>query len=628
MPGGFFPHSGSSTPTNSVWFGAIVDRLNCLSAWDGSSSFAGGNNPQPTGGSQSSPILPLNFANQWGGLTNVSFTSFTTAPDGTTSTAQLMTENAAATVPHNITSCISVQHVAGGQINLVPTGTWRLSGYWKSTNRRIVYEVRIRGEGPPDAGIYVVFDLVNGAIGVAPTLLSASLAMPQFVAAAQIYPAPDGFYRCELDFSYSFGTSFYTETMWGMRVFLDNGVGSAPVAANYSYTGDGVSGAWGWKTNLMAVAAYSISNITFQDDFTSLNTIDLNNTKAPGFNFYTDMAFSNWFGNASPPPSLWKSGVSIVGGTILNVVCPPIPSLASFSLMPSLVSWTDSGFPAGQSVGQGWHMPFLHEVRSAVALNTTNISNGFTSWALGIDAFIDMASNSNNNVGYPYGNMEFDYAEIIIDGFGNVLNGGVPTFNCHCYGTGGTINNGQKGNIGCFTSSSGSNPQSVNGSTFQSINGTSTYLSAQSYPFDGFLDVSVGGTRYRQVGPVVPPATPPPNPTYWAVSTYGTGGSGAPPIPALDMGQFNTWSTLVLPSHGAPGPPGTQQVGMVLRFCNGALVGANTGWNSGGALTTAAAGNASCISSEASGFMIIQSFSAEVANPGAQCQYDFIRIMR
>src|SRR6516162_4817104 len=86
MPGMFTPHKGSSLPTSTVWFGGVAEWLNMLKRWDG--AFDGSN-----------------FATD-AGLFGATLGAFTTAPDGTTNTAQLIQEDTS-TGQHALLLCTS-----------------------------------------------------------------------------------------------------------------------------------------------------------------------------------------------------------------------------------------------------------------------------------------------------------------------------------------------------------------------------------------------------------------------------------------------------------------------------------------------------------------------------------------
>jgi hypothetical protein len=93
-------------------------------------------------------------------------------------------------------------------------------------------------------------------------------------------------------------------------------------------------------TNLPAApaqaAAYGLNTLTFYDPCTSLTTVDLNNTKAPGYLWYTNNAWpyaaaEGWFRTPTLPPTgadmlLFNNGIVLLGNDAVNGGGPVLES--------------------------------------------------------------------------------------------------------------------------------------------------------------------------------------------------------------------------------------------------------------------------------------------------------------
>jgi hypothetical protein len=97
-----------------------------------------------------------------------------------------------------------------------------------------------------------------------------------------------GWYRCTMDVKTGQGVF----SGMNFAIELDNGAGTG--AMSNSYAGDGTSGAYFWRSTCLPPAAWDLHTVTFFDDFTTLNTIDIHDTKAPGFNWYVDPNWPNY----------------------------------------------------------------------------------------------------------------------------------------------------------------------------------------------------------------------------------------------------------------------------------------------------------------------------------------------
>jgi hypothetical protein len=613
MPGGFAPHKGSSVPTSTVWFGTICDRLNMLWPWDGSST--GGPGPIPPATWSAIPNYPgvgCTYANQWP-LTAATLGALSNGPDGT-NTAQLIKEDTS-NGHHFISACAyTPQNFAPPAY---PSGMFRLAGFFKYSGRRIVFQAERFGG---NIGIYTVFDLANGAIGVNPTVfgVSSSSNLPVATGNAQIYPAANGFYHLELDFCFN---TYEFAGDWSVEIYLDNGTGNA--ARSYSYTGDGASGVIGWRTNLMPVGAYGINNTALFDDFTSLSTIDVNNTKAPGFNWYVDASFTAWVPFVVVPPSAMS-----VSSSVLTITMPPSTDI-SFKNPGSLVTWTNSGFPVNSTgVGRGFSLPYLFEINAAygvdaVAWSGGNSYNAF--WTIGGPEVWRKMSNYPNpgNPPPPYSMlpipdlnmMEIDYGEVR----GGFNNAGVPHLGTNFwYGTTG------------FAPGGSFPPAGHNaGGTVQSVSGTPLYQGKNIYTGNFYVVNGSDGFRYHTANTSpIPVGTPPPNVTYWTRVDYPQLNEGGPIDVVADMKQFNTWSTIVLPYHGSPGyPNGPNAAGMCLAFYNGLFVGFGATWTPYWQQSQAIDTSGFC-TCEYHSHVVFLSNDTNAGAPGVPNHIDWVRVMQ
>jgi hypothetical protein len=102
------------------------------------------------------------------------------------------------------------------------------------------------------------------------------------------------------------------------RILLDAGSGTG--ARNISYAGTPGSGAYLFLAHMLPKALWTRAWAqNFLDDFASLSTIDVNNTKAPGFNWYVD----GDFGASSSPAGFWHPKPVTTGDSFSQ----PMPSV-------------------------------------------------------------------------------------------------------------------------------------------------------------------------------------------------------------------------------------------------------------------------------------------------------------
>jgi hypothetical protein len=520
-----FRASGSTgqAPT-TAFFGRLPDRLNMLTPQEIHNEAASGGRI-----AFANSFLAANFLNQMtifnlsmngGANTNtVSFGGFIPAPDGTTNTMQFMTE-----------AVTNSQHMViggGGSIGII-----RFAGFFKSSNRRIVLELATAFEagqsGYSPSGCRACFDLVNGQIGVAATPFDIAVpntTLPYTAIGQGIIPFGNGIYLCYMDCFAQPGNTLSGGIMG--RAIIDNGTGTNAIST--TYVGDGASGVYGWRINVMPVAAYAISGQTFFDGFddNTMSKFDLTNSKAPGFTWYL---YDKW-----PSPD-YPGGVGFpsdptklhVSGSVLT-----IDSAIHSNLLTA--AWTGTGT---NFVGGGFKWPFLVESRFnydyTKPANTTG-SGDIAFWSTTIEGLLSSLAAANK---YSVAN-EIDWIESANGG----AQGELPGMATH----------GQ-GGLGGFGPNQ--TTETIGIPPFISP----TYIQGTGH--NNGINVDYLGLFYHQLNDdfVNPPLA---NANFEPYSTFNT---HITPI-LFDPGQYHTWSWLHLtpPSHGL-------DRGGILAFIDGTFV--------------------------------------------------------
>lgn len=95
----------------------------------------------------------------------------------------------------------------------------------------------------------------------------------------------NGFVRCFMDVTTNSVSQFRS------AINMDNGTGAG--AISNSFAGNGVNGVYVWQTSLLPVPVWTLVQKPFEDNFTRLSTIDINNTKTRGFNWYVNNGWPN-----------------------------------------------------------------------------------------------------------------------------------------------------------------------------------------------------------------------------------------------------------------------------------------------------------------------------------------------
>jgi hypothetical protein len=506
------------------WFGGLADRLNGLSPNDP----AIGNAPFSLVKAIGGAIIAANYGNQFTPCAGIAgFGAFATAPDGTTNTAQVFTEDSS-TGEHYIGAALPGCSLGSGGRDT--TGPLRFSVFLKynaAAGRRVCLEVIDGTLAFGYTSIAAVFDLHNGQIGVAATATGHGGGRTGGTAIdARMANFGNGWFRCNIDFAFA----SIVENVFTARVLLDNGTGTA--ARSTTYAGSGTGSAFIWKTNLMPIGAYSLSNQTYFTDFTDLSKVDLNNTKNPSFDWFPGGgSWTNFFTEPVPPPSNY----SIVGGTALQII------MSGGAPNGVCLSSTAETAP-GSYVGKAWKPPFFWEVRQATRYDIATMTGGphFNVWTISQGALSASGANGTNYqleptyLAYP---TEIDFCEMQFrqNGLpGGDRNTGPPVMLPHRVGE--QLGFAQPGYL---------------------ARGMMAWYSKQSYRPS--FNVSVGGVIYSSNTFTNANDPSPPNASWNTGFVYGSGG-GSPNLPGstfFDVTQQHTWGFLMLPYWGTSDCPGT-----------------------------------------------------------------------
>jgi hypothetical protein len=304
------------------------------------------------------------------------------APDGTNGATKIV--GAANTQQHSMTAAV----VTGSTMNQGGF-TLRVGVFAKAAEyTRIALKLGTSFElahGPSGFSneCVTVFDLAGGQIGVPNTNTNNTGSISQVPGPVSIIPYGNGWYRCEMDCTFPQANFYWrpTQNISGAVAagcLLDNSSGTNP--ASLIFAGDGTSGVYTWKSACLPPQAWALSGQkVFFDDFTSIaTTIDLNNTKAPGFKWYVN---NNWAqfgwqpsdGIIPSPSSIFHQGPSTV-------------SIDAFEthIQAHLMSTVWSGTIGGPIVGQAFQLPFVFESRMSYLYKTATFLNlGSLMWTLG-----------------------------------------------------------------------------------------------------------------------------------------------------------------------------------------------------------------------------------------------------
>ncbi len=143
---------------------------------------------------------------------------------------------------------------------------------------------------PYKSGVRAVFDLAGGTVAVGNTAVGTGFE----AGFATITKFKRGWCRCTIEATVGAlhienATNYYeTGSSGPVNAYMYIDAGSGAAAENTNYAGNGTSGVYVWKANCLPSAAFDLDEQVFFDDFDSNATIDVGDTKAPGFNWYVN----------------------------------------------------------------------------------------------------------------------------------------------------------------------------------------------------------------------------------------------------------------------------------------------------------------------------------------------------
>lgn len=480
---------------------------------------------------------PANYVNLWtpynlfvdtGSGTNaatVSVGATVTAPDGTSSGTASHIVEVANTGFHQMVAWSSASP------GPVQYGGWsmRLAVIAKAAERTRI-ALTITGNA---AGSQTIFDLAGVQIGVANTVFNLTGYSTPTAGPATITSLGNGWCLCMMDTYYNFGQNLYQ----GVEGTFNIDAGSGTGGANLSYLGDVTKGVDVWRAIMLPPGAWAMSGAkVLYDDFNSISTIDINNTKAPGFNWYVNNIFPGGGFNSVYHPAVvpTPSGQISVSSSVLTLQQQSPSAFLQAQLMTaaSVGDNTDSGI-----VGQGFLPPFLWEIKSSYD-NVNQGSSGYLQWSLALGTL---------------GIGKYKYRGIEFDPFGVTNSPGrmIGTLWTWIIGT-----DNAAAQMGPFFSWA---------STGCAV-GYNKWDPVSNFTANGSDLVNYGGVVYAATNmlPTNNVNNPPPNASFWSVVSPTT--TNIDSYSFIDFTQMNVYSTLVLPTT-------LTEAGWIINFFNGAPCG-------------------------------------------------------
>lgn len=214
---------------------------------------------------------------------------------------------------------------------------------------------------------------------------------------ATITSLTEGFYLCYFDYFFNSNNSFGGSAVITPQIFLDNGSGTG--ARSISFAGNGTNGVEVLLCSLLPTPLWSYNSTpVFSDDFTNLSTIDINNTKATGFNWYVNNLFPDTiystFGFATNPPSVPTPSRNLTQpATSITQLWDPTFNNPNAGWNTQLMSFVDNG--AGGYNGTVFQGPNVFEIIFQFSggllsqFNPTEIGDGPTFWTMSAECFIN-----------------------------------------------------------------------------------------------------------------------------------------------------------------------------------------------------------------------------------------------
>ncbi len=203
-----------------------------------------------------------------------------------------------------------------------------------------------------------------------------------------------GWWLCTFD-----ARSDAVDTQIGCDIILDNGSGTA--ARSTTYIGDNVSGVQIWYSSLLPMAAWTaFTKQTYFDDFNNINTIDINDTRVPGFSWYTHNRWPAWPDVSSniPTATATPADAISVSNSILTI-SRDVSGYASGLMSAAVKIGNNNDF-----VGQVFAPPCIYEAKFALdpALSAHYGLDYFGSipaiWSSGINGLIGLNHTQADNL--------------------------------------------------------------------------------------------------------------------------------------------------------------------------------------------------------------------------------------
>jgi hypothetical protein len=306
---------------------------------------------------------------------NASITTGVLGPDGS-SLAQKLVENSA-TSTHFV------------QDNNLQTNTQNPIRYRMACIAQAVERTRIvmfwQNFEQPNTIASVGFDLAGGHVGY-DNVAGSDAAIDAY----SMTSLGSGWWLCQFDVHFTGAPpAGGVSLVWLPQINLDNGSGTA--ARSISYAGNGTDGVNLFWFSMLPTAAWSITTEVFSDDFTSLSTIDVNDTRAPGFNWYVHNLMPNsfmpTFGWTTNPPSAPtpSANLSISSPSVLKIYNPNNHQTGFTSQIWSVC---DNGL--GGYTGQAFTGPLVFDGYfswdGTIAGNSPNWSGNPAFWSAAVEA--------------------------------------------------------------------------------------------------------------------------------------------------------------------------------------------------------------------------------------------------
>src|SRR5215469_1902490 len=300
-------------PGNDSWFSIVVDRLNFL------------------------PLQPHSDFSAWTYThSGLGIAAAVTSPDGIPAPQKLICDNT--TNVHSTISPIILRQFGNvGFTAFAQPVPWRYAQFVRADGITSCQLTLTDGTN----GATATFDLNLGIVITPATAFGSG-----WTAVSQgITPFGGGWYRCYVD---AIGAAAGNAT-------INFQVQSQITLGTGSFAGDGVSGIDLWRASVMPIHAWDLTSRVFCDDFNSLSTIDVNNTKAPGFNWYVN---NKWPSGTFPYNTIVPT--QSVDYSLQNSVLTLLLDRSGFGhVMNAAVDNGSGGFN-----GSAFQPPFLLECRA------------------------------------------------------------------------------------------------------------------------------------------------------------------------------------------------------------------------------------------------------------------------